>query len=160
MASGNAERTTPNKKTPAGHLLILACSQRKIDAKSPMPAFHLYDGVNYRVLRKALLERGWPPDLQIRILSAKYGFIDAATRILPYDKRMNKARAEEINKDALAELKKIPSPASVLINLGQDYLPAVKNIERVFARSRVVYAQGRIGERLHQMKDWLQSLKR
>src|SRR3990172_900462 len=112
-----------------GHLLILACSQRKNEDPSLAPAIHLYDGVNYRVLRKFLLERGWPPGLQIKILSAKYGLIDASTIIKPYDLRLDKRTAEKMNKRILNDLKKLEAPASIFVNLGKDYLPATKGLE-------------------------------
>jgi len=158
MASRRGEKTIRTERETAGHLLILACSQRKIDAKSPMPALHLYDGVNYRVLRKILLERGWPPGLQIKILSAKHGLIDATTRIESYDKRMDKCRARKINDKVLGVLKNVPPPATVFVNLGKDYLPAVNGIEQVFPDCEVSFARGPIGMKMSAMKQWLQGL--
>ena len=61
----------------AGHLLILGCSDRKRAANGKLPALDLYDGVNFRVLRTFLNEHGWPPGLCVKILSAKYGLLDA-----------------------------------------------------------------------------------
>jgi hypothetical protein len=60
MAARRGKNRRRNKATASGHLLVLACSQTKRDAEddvSPAPAVHLYDGVNYRVLRKLLLKR-------------------------------------------------------------------------------------------------------
>lgn len=143
----------------SGHLLILACSQRKNKGSSPAPAIHVYDGVNYRVLRKSLLERGWPPGLQIKIVSAKYGLIDATTLIEPYDLRLNCLSAAKINSRVLNQLRVlgIPhNPSSIFVNLGADYLPAVKGLETLFPNSKIKFAHGAIGLKMKAMKQWLQ----
>lgn len=140
------------------HLLILACSQRKKNCRTTAPAIHLYDGVNYRVLRKILLERGWPANLQIKILSAKYGLIDATTLIEPYDLRLEKDVAHKINKQTLAKLGKISMPVSVFVNLGENYLPAVAGLEKIFPHSKITFAKGPIGMKMKTMKQWLEGL--
>ncbi|UCF80384.1 MAG: hypothetical protein JSV08_07695 [Acidobacteriota bacterium] len=141
------------------NLLILACSQTKNQNRSPAPAIHLYDGVNFRVLRKILLKRGWPPGLQIKILSAKYGLIDATTLIEPYEMRLDKDAARKLNKRTLAELRRIPAPATVFVNLGKDYLPAVDGLKKVFRRSKITFAPGPIGMKMKAMKQWLEGLR-
>lgn len=144
---------------PLGSLLILACSQRKREVSSPAPALHVYDGVNYRVLRKILLEKGWPPGLQIKILSAKYGLIDATELIEPYDLRLDRTTAQKKNKNVLAELKKVDQPKMVFVNLGKDYLPALNGIERVFPETKIIFADGPIGMKMQQLKIWLNKLQ-
>lgn len=62
-------------------------------------------------MRKVLLEQGWPPGLQIKILSARYGLIDATTLIEPYDLRLDKDAANKLHKPTLTELGKISAPA-------------------------------------------------
>jgi len=154
-----AIRTNQHNSRACGHLLILACSQRKNQGRSPAPAIHLYDGVNFRVLRKFLLERGWPPGLQIKILSAKYGLIDATTLIESYDQRLDKYSARNLNNRTLAQLRELPSPSSIFANLGKDYLPAVSGIEKAFPASRLTFAQGPIGTKMKAMKQWLEGLR-
>ncbi|MEE9302156.1 MAG: hypothetical protein V3U84_00075 [Thiotrichaceae bacterium] len=149
------------KAKTCGHLLILACSQTKKVSKRPIPAIHLYDGVNYQVLRKRFLKFGWPPGLQIKILSAKYGLIDATTLIEPYELRLDADTANKINKktlDRLKVLKKPKNPTSIFLNLGVDYLPAVKGLERTFPNSKIIYAAGPIGMKMQAMKNWLERL--
>jgi hypothetical protein len=138
--------------------LILACSQRKSGGRSPAPAIHLYDGVNYRVLRKFLRERGWPPGLQIKILSAKYGLIDATDLIEHYDQRLDQQTAGRLNKATLKLLKRVPAPASVFVNLGADYLLAVRGIELAFPQADLTFAPGPIGKKMRAMKKWLHQL--
>jgi hypothetical protein len=43
---------------PAAHLLLIGCSNRKRALTGRRPALELYDGVNFRVVRKFLHERG------------------------------------------------------------------------------------------------------
>jgi len=159
MAGKRNKHSEEASGNPSGHLLILACSQRKNVGLSSAPAIHLYDGVNYRVLRKVLRERGWPPGLQIKILSAKYGLIDATTLIKPYDQRINKDIAARINGPTLAALRKIPTPTNVFVNLGQDYLPALNGLKKVFPRSKITFARGPIGAKMKAMKRWLEGLR-
>ncbi len=140
------------------NLLILACSQRKIKTRSPTPAIHLYDGVNYRVLRKVLCERGWPVGLQIKIISAKYGLIDATTQIESYEQRLDKQRAKDITSSVIMKLSKLSAPESVFVNLGKDYLPAISGIEDIYPGSDVKYADGPIGRKMQSMRCWLNGL--
>src|SRR5260370_28542703 len=108
----------------AGNLLLLGCFDCKRAVKGKLPAIDLYDGVNFRVLRTFLKERGWPPGLCIKILSAKYGLIDATALIETYDQRLDEVAARQINRKVLRALARLGRPSSLLINLGKDYLPA------------------------------------
>jgi hypothetical protein len=143
---------------PAGHLLLLGCSDRKRAVKGRFPALGLYDGVNFRVLRTFLRERGWPPGLCVKILSAKYSLINATDLIETYDQRLDLCTARKKNGEVLKALKTVGRPASVFVNLGQDYLPAVDGIDRLFRKARIFYAEGGIGLKMAQMKRWLNSL--
>jgi hypothetical protein len=80
-------------------VLILGFSKRA--DKGKLPAFYLYDGVNFRVLRTFLNEYGWPPGLCIKVLSAKYGLIDATALIETYDQRLDKAGSRRLNSPTL-----------------------------------------------------------
>ena len=75
------------------YLLIVACSQRKRSDPGLLPAIERYDGVNFRVLRKARREGYWPENLDVLILSAKYGLLKPDTLIEDYDSRMTQERA-------------------------------------------------------------------
>ena len=149
----------PNSQNVAGgHLLILGCSYKKIENFSQAPALEVYDGPNYRVLRKFLRENGWPPGLVIKIISAEYGIIDATTLIKPYDERLNKETAEEMRPKVMQELKEVGLPTSVFINLGKDYRPAISCITTLFGPDRIIDPKGRIGKKLQVMKKWLYDL--
>ena len=146
------------KSITTGHLLILGCSKRKSKTSKSAPALDLYDGVNFRVIRKSLLTRGWPPGLQIKVVSAKYGLIDATKIVAPYDLRLDPRTASSMKTGTLSALGPLDPPASVFVNMGADYLPAVDGIEGIFPRSRITYARGSIGKRMRAMKRWLEHL--
>ena len=139
-------------------MLLLGCSDRKRAVKGKLPALDLYDGVNFRVLRVFLHEHGWPPGLCIKILSAKYGLIDATDLIESYDQRLDEATARQINGKVLKSLIGFGKPSSVFVNLGKDYLPAIEGIDRLFQKQRIVHAEGGIGLKMAQMKRWLNAL--
>jgi len=153
------KRLQPNSQESAGgHLLILGCSDRKIKNVSQAPALEVYDGPSYRVLRKFLKENGWPPGLMIKIISAKYGIIDATTLIEPYDGRLDKETAKKIRPKVMQELEEVGLPTSVFINLVQDSLPAISCITTLFGSDKIVYAEGRGGKKQQTMKKWLHDL--
>jgi hypothetical protein len=147
-------------KVPHCYLLLLACSQRKSDVRSPVPALQLYDGPNYRVLRRFLRERGWPARLQVKILSAKYGLVDATALVEPYDQRLDRQAAQRLRDPTLARLRALPPPVSVFVNAGATYRAAFDGISELLPGSEMVVAPGPIGTKMRAMKEWLEGLPR
>ncbi len=145
----------------ARKLLLVACSQRKLRTKGLLPAIERYDGVNYRVIRKAMREGYFPPNVDIKILSAKFGLIDAQERIPWYDQRMNKERAVELNPKVMQRLKRSVSRNGYLeihINMGKVYLLAMDGLQNVVNSDITIkYAKGGIGEKAKAMKEWLKA---
>ena len=141
------------------YLLILACSKRKLDNKELLPAIERYDGGSYRVIRKARREKSNLDNIKILILSAKYGLIEAFTPIANYEQRINQHRAKELNHQVLSKLEKYAKKDSyieIYLDLGLDYNLAIEGIRNLFPRSQIIFAKGRIGERLRQLKLWLE----
>jgi hypothetical protein len=142
----------------ARHLLIIACSQRKRLDDGLLPAIARYDGGQYRVLRKAKREGYWSNNLDVLILSAKYGLIEADMQIANYEQRMNRKRASELKPQIEQDLKAYARKSAykeVYIDLGQNYLSATEGLTEFFTDSQITFARGRIGERLGQLKGWL-----
>lgn len=133
-------------------MLILPCSKQKKQV-STAPALELYDGPFYRVLRKNM-----PLNLDVFILSAKYGLISSNKIISNYDQMMTLERAHELEDDISIELKEIfkkDQYDDIFINLGKIYMLALEKSENLLSRYNVTLADGQIGERLHQLKGWL-----
>jgi hypothetical protein len=139
-------------------LLLIACSNRKIRTRGLLSALERYDGVTYRVIRKAQREGYFPQDVDIKILSAKFGLIDAKTRIPYYDQRMDAERARVLQPQVLRSLKRVTSRgqySQVFINMGKIYFVAIDGfMELLDSRARVGYAAGGIGEKAKAMKEW------
>jgi len=123
-----------------------------------LPALELYDGVNFRVLRRFLRNHGWPPGLLIKVISAKHGLLDITDILGPYEQRITPRSAARMNARALEELRSLVGVRSVFVNLGRDYLPAVHGIEDALRGAVVTYAAGRIGQKMQAMKNWLEAL--
>lgn len=139
-------------------LLIIACSQRKRPDPELLPAIARYDGGSFRVLRKAKREGYWAETLDVLILSAKYGLIDTSKLIANYEQRMSYNRAKEIRNQVLQSLKTYRDRnlyTQVYVDLSHDYQIAVEGITELFSNSQLTYAEGRIGERLKYLKNWL-----
>lgn len=140
-------------------LLLIACSNRKVRTKRLLPAIERYDGVNYRVIRKAIREGYFPPNVDIKILSAKFGLIDAQTRIPYYDQRMTKGRVAELRLQVIGDLKQLMHKAKYIeafINMGAVYLLALDGLGDIVGGSvRMKKAKGGIGSKSRSMKLWL-----
>jgi cytoplasmic iron level regulating protein YaaA (DUF328/UPF0246 family) len=144
------------------YLLIVACSQRKRPDPGLLPAIERYDGVNFRVLRKARREGYWPKNLDVLILSARYGLLKANDPIEDYDLRMTRERAitlqAQISADLDVYLKRTPYN-EIFVNLGKTYLIALASSEALMGQDRRVrYATGGIGDKMSQMKRWLRDI--
>ncbi|WP_290595944.1 MULTISPECIES: DUF6884 domain-containing protein [unclassified Archaeoglobus] len=143
-------------------LLIIPCSKTKKNIKGELPAIDLYDGPFFKLLRKYANI----PFLDVYIISAKYGLIEAFEPIKKYDLRMNSRRASELRASITKHLEtiiKTNNYSDILINLGNDYLVVLDGwLEELVSNNRrinVICLKGKIGERLGQMKKWLDSLK-
>ena len=140
------------------YLLIVACSQRKRSDPYLLPAIERYDGGNFRVLRKAMQEGYWLQNIDVLVLSAKYGLIDASTFIADYDQRMNRERARELKTQTIQILQSYATRGryrEVYVELGQNYYFAVDGLSNLFQDSLIIYAEGRVGERQAQLKNWI-----
>jgi len=134
------------------YLLILPCSKRKRNVATA-PAIDLYDGPFYQILRKQK-----PSNLDVLILSAKYGLIEADRIITNYDQKMTTQRALELFGNVRRELDKAITKCQykhILVNLGRTYMKAFCACDDVLDQCNASYATGRIGERMHQLKGWL-----
>jgi hypothetical protein len=141
------------------YLLILGCSRRKRPDPGLLPAIERYDGVNFRVLKKARREDYWPDGLRVLILSAKYGLLEAEDPIENYNLRMTRERARIFRDSVGRRLREVLCEAdwkSVFISLGGDYRPAIEDASELLHSGRsVLYAEGGIGQKMAQMKKWL-----
>src|SRR6266567_6447270 len=76
--------------------LLLSCSEKKRDDPCPLPALERYEGGSYKVVKKAMREGTFPPDVEICIVSALYGLLEAGEMIMSYNRKMTTLRATEL----------------------------------------------------------------
>ena len=139
-------------------LLVVSCSKTKKHL-SNVPAIELYDGQAYRVLKKRTTQ-----NLEIVIISAKYGFLRSTDIISYYDQVMTVSQAAGMRKEVSAGIMNIVSGGNfrrIFISLGFPYNLAVSGELMGFLDENfhLQVAHGPIGKRLHQLKEWLGSLK-
>ena len=156
-------RFIPEEQAEAepNYLLIISCSQRKITTPELLVAINRYDGVTYRILRKMRRE-GWTPEnLDVLILSAKYGLMAAGMPADNYDQKMTDARADELRDSVQTTLKEfIDAKAGgfdqVFINLGKTYMRTLEGFH--WGPVSTMEASGAIGLKNSQMKAWLERI--
>lgn len=141
------------------YLLLVGCSQRKTDQSTKCSAIERYDGVNYRVLRKLRRKGLFPSTLDVLIISAKFGLLEACSPIEKYDLRMTSARALELQADVGAALDTILAReqyAAVFVNVGKTYRIALdRSAELHRLGDKVIYASGGIGMKMAAMREWI-----
>ncbi len=137
-------------------LLIISCSAAKRSGPpSKMPAIDRYDGVFFKVLRKALRDTDHRSPLVVLIISAKYGLITPETCIANYDTKMNSRQAATLSpqiRRGVALAVKKSKPGRILINLGKSYASIIRDIPEL---QNAVWEQGPIGKRAAALKSWL-----
>ena len=138
-------------------LVILSCSQRKVQSASSMPAIERYDGPAYLVVRKWM--RTIPDarrDHEFLILSAEFGLISDSLRIPYYDRRMTVERAKELHEETLDALKTTLGSdryGAVFVYMGKTYRHAIEGVDAFFPD--IQYSHGRIGMQLSQLRQFL-----
>jgi hypothetical protein len=143
------------------NLLLISCSRTKKKNVEAIPALERYDGMIYKVIKKARRERYWPEQTNLYIVSAKYGLISEQTLIKDYDQKMTDARAVELQivvSQTLDSLLQQNRYVHIFINMGAAYTQnIILSSELLKARheGRLKEATGGIGERLQQTKAWL-----
>ena len=137
-------------------LLILSCSARKTNNPGLIPAIDRYDGHFFRVLKKALRD-GYAHNVQLAILSSRFGLLNTYTLIPDYDQRMTPERCEAEKPDLQRNLNLWLGDTrydEIFVNLGNDYLPLIEGMPGL---ATATFAAGQIGERARQLKEWLRS---
>lgn len=116
-----------------------------------------YDGGAYRVIKKLQREQSFPPDVQIKIVSARFGLIDSETEIPYYELRMNRDLASKLGRQTATEANTYfnrQKYSEIYIDAGGYYQTSLSNFLEGYD-CPVTLAKGRIGERLHALRNWL-----
>ncbi len=138
-------------------LMIISCSQRKKNYLNLTPAIELYDGPMYRMIRN--FEPIYYNGIDVMILSAKYGLMLQNRLIKNYDQRLTETRIPKLRsivKNRLAERFKRTDYNEIMLSMGKDYLSVFEGIENIVPLGCTIKkAEGKIGEKLKETKNWL-----
>jgi cytoplasmic iron level regulating protein YaaA (DUF328/UPF0246 family) len=141
-------------------LLVQSCSATKNQVTEPTRALDVYDGYFFRILKKAIREGSFRSDIDICILSAKYGLIDAEDAISTYDQRMTPSRAEELHESVTDDIRKRVGEIEydkIVLNLGKEYLQAVRDLsEMVDIKVSTIEGRG-IGSKGKELKRFVRT---
>ncbi|HLO87037.1 MAG TPA: hypothetical protein VK203_18810 [Nostocaceae cyanobacterium] len=139
-------------------LLIINCSKSKFSNVEDLPAIACYNGVAFRVLRKFLQEKN-SNDLDIFILSAKFGLISSHELIPNYDQKMDKKRSQELKSSGnnkFCELLQSGLYKRCLLCMSQDYAQIFDEYEKIIpGNCTITIATGTIGKKLSILHQWL-----
>ena len=135
------------------HLLIVSCSKKKRKMGQKILAIDLYQGRIFGLIKKF-----GNPKIDVLIISAKYGLLKPEDKIKYYDESMSKSKAEKLRPNVLKKLSRILKKKKyeeIFINLGKNYLLAIKGFRRFVDPScKIIYAEGKMGQKMKQTKDW------
>lgn len=112
-------------------LLLQSCSASKQEVSEPTPAFELYSGYFYKILKKSIRNGEFRSETDISILSAKHGIIDTSTEIEYYDQQMTTSRARELNQSvigAVTDRVHEEGYSRVVINMGAPYRETLSGV--------------------------------
>jgi DNA-binding protein H-NS len=154
---------TPDPDIPADQRLVLmACCATKKKGMGMGPAIEVYTGVFFQTLKNKVKEGAMP---NLRILSAKYGFIAPDQKIEVYDQVMDKSSADGFMlDDKLVE--GFPSNIKDVLIVGSDQYQRVMKaaIEDLIKAGKIDkgasinVTKGGIGEQRAQLGRYLASL--
>jgi len=145
------------------HLLIISCSKTKNkqlrnDEEVKLPAIKGYDGKIFLTLRKAFRE-GLGHNVDVLIISAKYGLLEATDEISYYEERMTKQKAKELRDEVLFKLKLIVSNGGnyrrIFVMLGKIYFEAIRGASTMTDIPIEVIQMEKIGKAQQKLRNLL-----
>jgi hypothetical protein len=123
-----------------------------------LPALERYDGVAFRVVKRLQRLGQYPDDVDLIIVSAKYGVIPHDRPIPDYDLRMTPdlaAKQAGENRRFLKRFLKRRAYSEVFFSAGRDYLLALDPYDAWQSVAPVMVNKGKIGLQLKELKEWL-----
>jgi hypothetical protein len=139
--------------------LILNCSKTKTKNPELLPAIQRYNGPAYRVFR--LFQKIANPsllDVDLYIISAKFGLISGDCLIGEYDQLLSRRRAVELKPQVLTTLSKIftNNYQEIFISMSKEYLTTINGYESLIPQStKIIISNLPEGKRLSELKLWL-----
>lgn len=143
--------------------MIISCSKTKNsqlrnNEEEKLPAIKGYDGKIFLTLRKAFRE-GLGHNVDVLIISAKYGLLRATDEISYYEERMTKQKAYELKDRVLSKLKLIIANGEnyrkIFVMLGKDYFEAISGISTLIDIPIDIIKMEKIGKAQQKLRNLL-----
>jgi hypothetical protein len=138
--------------------VLQSCSKRKHRLSEPCPAFELYDGHFFRIIKNAIgtdAESVEVSPFDIWILSAEHGLVAAGEPLEYYDRRLDSERADKLAQQVNQKLKQLVADGEydcAIINAGQDYQALIDpSVFQSVPNTRFIDGRG-MGEKGHYLK--------
>ncbi|MHA1976835.1 MAG: DUF6884 domain-containing protein [Candidatus Hodarchaeales archaeon] len=147
----------------AQYLLIISCGKKKSDElmHHAVKAKEAYKGPMFQVINKAKREERWPNNLNLGIISAKYGFLRSDDIITYYDLRMTKTIAKRLNSQVIESIRvwhEVVPFSSIYVLMGKDYLATVHGLEESIKADITIENMGGLGIGQQKLVRFLNSL--
>ena len=142
-------------------LLIISCSGAKDETPGLLPAVMRYKGPLYPTLHKAIRENRFPNNLDILIVSAKYGLLKSDESIGCYDQEINDERARELRPNVQKKLEAFLDGKDYdqLFNgLWQAYNKTLEGFDLEKHFTHVIPVENNRGKKMRQLKTWIVDL--
>lgn len=145
------------------HLLLISCSKTKNrqlrnNEEVKLPAIKGYDGKIFLTLRKAFRE-GLGHNVDVLIISAKYGLLEATDEISYYEERMTKQKAAELRDRVLSKLKLIVTNGGdykkIFVMLGKAYFEAISGLSTLIDIPIDIIKMEKIGKAQQKLRNLL-----
>lgn len=111
-------------------LLIISCSATKVNGQEQLPAILRYAGVTHCLLKALLLESMWPRNVDLLILSAKYGLTTPHQLIPYYDQRLKQDQINTVTDKVYSQLSQLDlsNYTECFINLSKVYIKPISKL--------------------------------
>ena len=138
--------------------MLVTCSATKRRLpEAAVAAIDRYDGVFFKVIRKAIADGRMKSRITIAIISAEFGLITSETPIPFYDRKLDKVQVASLRPKvdkALRQLLLKRRFRHIFVNIGQQYASLVEDVPELQVAT---WAQGPIGKRAAILKSWISS---
>ncbi len=139
--------------------IIVNCSQKKRTEAGLLPAMVRYDGPLFRVIRNFLSNSFECENLDVYILSAKYGVLTHNKEIEFYDQSLSDERIKELRPkiaEILDETHRLNQYNEIFLAIGNRYKKLLESCEFLSTdNTNLTVAKGGIGEKSKLLKNWL-----
>lgn len=144
-------------------LLIISCSGKKSKEPGAIPACERYTGPPCWVPRRAKKKKYLPRNLDILIVSAKYGLLEWEEEIEYYDRKMCPRRARELRPSVQRKLKAFLNGKyydQIFNGLWHVYNKTLHGFDLKEYCRKEVEVETHARKKMKQMKAWIKELSR